>query len=274
MSRTHFAASALVAVAVMAAPPARAEPLSAAQLVERNAAARGGVAAWHKIESMAWSGHVETAAGGGRRMPFVLEQKRPDRTRFELGDGQKSVRVFDGKNGWKVRANAAGVPEVQPYTADELRFARGAAIIEGPLMADVARGATVTGAAVAEVEGRKAYALDLRLPSGIDHVWIDADTFLELRYDREFVNGQGRPAVTSVYFGEYRAVEGLQVPFRIETGSADGRSRDKLILERVALNAPLDDHRFARPGAPVPRHRGVTIDTRSAANVGSARPGQ
>ena len=272
MSRRHFAASALVAVAVLAAPPASAQPLSAAQIVERNAAARGGVDAWHAIETMAWSGHVETASGGGRRMPFLLEQKRPDRTRFELGDGHQSVRIFDGTSGWKVRANAAGRPEVRPYTADELKFAHGAAIIDGPLMDRATRGATIALAGVHEVEGRKAYALDLRLDTGgTDRVWIDAETFLELRYDRESVNAQGRPTVMSVYFADYHAVEGLQMPLTIETGASDGKARDKLVIERVALNPRLDDSAFARP-LPVARHRGATVDTRSAAQGPAAPP--
>jgi hypothetical protein len=167
-----------------------------------------------------------------------------------------------------------GRPEVQPYTAEELRFARGAAMIDGPLMDYAARGAQVVLAEGAfEVEGRKAYALDLRLASGSSYkVWIDAQTFLELRYDRESVNAQGRTIVSSVYFADYRAVEGLRLPFTIETGTADGKARDRLVIERVALNPPLDDRAFAKPGAGEPRRRGVLVDTRSAAQVGPKPP--
>lgn len=277
MSMRRFAAWALAAsaaAAASAAEPATSRTLTAAQVVERNVAARGGLEAWRKIETMAWSGRVESAKRSGQRVPFLLEQKRPDRTRFEVTvDGQKAVRVFDGTAGWKMRASATGRPDVQPYTADELRFARGAAVIEGPLMDHSARGAAIALAGVQEVEGRKAYALDLRLASGSSsRVWIDAATFLELRYDRQFVNARGRPAVTSVYFADYRTVEGLQLPFTIETGTPDGETRDKLVIERVALNARLDDRTFAKPGSAAARRRGVTVDTRSAAQGKLARP--
>jgi len=276
MSMRRFAAwtlAASAAAAAFAAEPATAQTLTAAQVVERNAAARGGLEAWRKIDTMAWTGRVEGAKRGGR-MPFVLEQKRPDRTRFEITvGGQKAVRVFDGTDGWKMRASATGRPDVQPYTADELKFARGSPVIEGPLMDHAARAATIALAGVQEVEGRKAYALDLRLASGSSYrVWIDAETFLELRYDHEFVNAQGRPAVTSVYFADYRAVEGLQMPFTIETGTPDGKTRDKLVIERVALNPRLDDGTFAKPGSASVRRRGVTVDTRSAAKGNPARP--
>ncbi len=274
MSMKHFPAWAVVAAAaaVFAEEPATAPALTAAQVVERNAAARGGLEAWRKIETMAWSGRVESANWGGRRVPFLLAQKRPDRTRFEVTvDGRKSVRVFDGTNGWRMRASATGRPEVQPYAADELKFARGAPGIDGPLMDHAARGATIALAGVQEVEGRKAYAVDLRLASGTSYrAWIDAETFLELRYDREFVNAQGRPAVTSVYFADYRAVEGLQLPFTIETGTADGKTRDKLVIEQVALNPLLDDRTFTKPAAA--QRRAVTVDTRNAAKGKPARP--
>src|SRR6266702_68361 len=274
MSMKHFPAWAVVAAAaaVFAEEPATAPALTAAQVVERNAAARGGLEAWRKIETMAWSGRVESANWGGRRVPFLLAQKRPDRTRFEVTvDGRKSVRVFDGTNGWRMRASATGRPEVQPYAADELKFARGAPGIDGPLMDHAARGATIALAGVQEVEGRKAYAVDLRLASGTSYrVWIDAETFLELRYDRESVNAQGRRAVTSVYFADYRAVEGLQLPFTIETGTADGKTRDKLVIEQVALNPLLDDRTFTKPAAA--QRRAVTVDTRNPAKGKPARP--
>src|SRR5882724_2490094 len=139
MSMRSFASWALAAsaaAAAFAAEPATAQTLTAAQVLERNAAARGGLEAWRKIETMAWTGRVEGANRGGR-VPFVLEQKRPDRTRFEITlEGQKAVRVFDGTDGWKMRASSTGRPEVQPYTADELKFARSAPIIDGPLRAN------------------------------------------------------------------------------------------------------------------------------------------
>jgi hypothetical protein len=276
MSMRHCAAwarAASAAAAAFAAEPSADRTLTATQVVEKNAAARGGLEAWSKIETMAWSGRVESAGRTGR-VPFLLEQKRPDRTRFEVTvNGQHAVRVFDGTNGWNVRIGSTGRPDVQPYTADELSYARGAPMIDGPLMDHVAKGATITLAGMQEIEGRKAYALGLRLGSGSSYrVWIDAETFLELRYDREFVNAQGRPAVASVYFSDYRAVEGLQMPFGIEAGTADGKARDKLVIERVALNPRMDDRTFARPGSATARRRGVTVDTRSVAKGNPARP--
>ena len=241
--------------------------LTAAQIVEKNASARGGIEAWQKIQTMAWVGHIESAKLLGRNIPFLLEQQRPNRTRFEVvATSQKSVRAYDGARGWKLRPGSNGIPELQPYTPDELDFARGAQAIDGPLMHDVALGGVVTVGEVGEIDGHRAYALDIQLPSGTHHrVWVDAETFLELRYEREFRNSQGRYAVTAVSYRDYHSFEGLQMPVVIESSDAAAGSVNKMVIERVALNPPLDKQQFAEPRVVMPHHHGVVVDARQPA---------
>ena len=43
--------------------PAAVVKLSAAQIVERNIAARGGLQAWHEVRTMSWSGKMEAGTG-------------------------------------------------------------------------------------------------------------------------------------------------------------------------------------------------------------------
>src|ERR1700676_1178480 len=89
-----------------------AAELSAAKIVEKNVAARGGLDAWRKIETMVWSGHMQSAHGQIPSMLFVMQQKRPNKTRLEINAlGQKTVRIFDGVRGWKVKPNRDGGPE-------------------------------------------------------------------------------------------------------------------------------------------------------------------
>src|SRR5437870_8315213 len=110
----------LVAVA-LAAGCAAAAKLSAAEIVAKNVAARGGLDAWRKIETMVWTGHIESAHTPAPRMQFTLEQKRPNKTRLLIHAlGEDSVRAFDGVRGWKLRRQGAR-PEVQPYTPQELK---------------------------------------------------------------------------------------------------------------------------------------------------------
>jgi hypothetical protein len=115
-----------------------------------------------------------------------------------------------------------------------------------------------------EVEGRKAYRLGARLPSGAtQRIWIDAESFLEVKYDRPARDAGGRSSTVAVYLRNYQVFEGLKMPFAIETGApGGGPAVDRLVIDRIAVNPVLPDGMFARPGLRTSR-RGITVDTRS-----------
>jgi hypothetical protein len=264
------------ALAASASAKDVAPSLSVETIVQRNAAARGGTEAWQRLNTMAWTGYVESAGTPGRRHAFLLEQKRPNKTRFELlTDGQRSIRLYDGRRGWKLRPNAgSGRPELAPYSEDELRYARGAQVIDGPLMDGVAKGGTVTLVGRDQADGHTAYVLDITLPAGdSQRVWVDAETFLEVRQDRQVRNAAGQVHTFTVLFGDYHAFGGVQIATTIETaGGTAGTPQNKLVIERVALNPDIDDHEFARPDTPVSRRNSAVVDTRGVAQRNGSTP--
>jgi hypothetical protein len=203
-------AAGLSTLANAAAQPSAPSGMTVAQILEKNAEARGGAEAWRKIETMIWVGHVESSNAQAPKLPFMLEQKRPNKTRFEIfADKQKSLRVFDGTNGWKMRFTGAGKPEVQAFTVGETSFARDAQVIDGPLIDSAAKGITVILAGLDDIEGRKAYRLDVRLHSGLkERVWIDAESFLDVKWEREGHGPGGRPATVVTYYRDYHSFEG------------------------------------------------------------------
>ncbi len=236
------------------APAAEQAPklkLTAPEIVAKNVAARGGLEAWRKIQTMAWAGHMESPNSPMPDMRFVLEQERPNKTCFEVTTmSRKTVRVFDGAHGWKLRAGHDGRPELQPFTPEETRFAHAAQAVDTPLMDYERKGNMVTLDGVEEIEGHKAYRLNVRLASGEPQkVWIDAKTFLDIRYDRMSYDVSGKPGFVSVYSRDYRSIEGLQIPSALEigVGSGTGKAPDRMVIERVALNPPFDDRTFAKP---------------------------
>jgi len=255
MNRMAAATIALGLVAVaLAAGCASAAKLSAAEIVAKNAAARGGLDAWRKVETMVWIGHIESAHAPLPSTQFKLEQKRPNKTRLQIN--ALGVRVFDGVQGWKLRP-ARGRPEVQPYTPQELKFAQAGHGIDGPLIDSAAKGNRVTLESVDEIGGRKAYHLNVRLAKGgNEDVWVDTKTYLDIRYDRMADGPAGALRRVSATYGDYRTVEGLQIPFLLETGAGPGKTPDKMQIETVVLDAPLDDSTFENPAAPHPRNRG------------------
>lgn len=268
-------AAAIPAVA-FAGEPAAERDLTAAQIVEKNVAARGGLEAWRKIQTMVWNGHVERANAPGPKLPFVLEQKRSNKTRFDMtAENQMFTRVFDGSNGWKLSASGKSKAEPQPYTAEELKFARDEPVIDGPLIDYQARGLVVVLEGIDEVEGNKAYRLNVRLPSGASRrVWVDAQTFLDVKYEHESRNPVGQPGTVSVFYRNYQTIGGLQIPLTLETATAKASAPDRIVIDKVSLNVPLDDRIFAKPRALGARRNGVTVDTTAQANPLTVRPAQ
>jgi hypothetical protein len=260
--------AACAAAALCACEQLPGQELSADQIIEKNIAARGGLDAWRKIETMVWSGHVDSANAPVRDMPFILAMKRPNKTRFEITVyNQKAVRVFDGHEGWKLGASAGGSPSLRPYTVDELMSARDEQVIDGPLIDHDAKGVGVTLDGVDQLDGHNAYRLAVKLPSGaIRHVWVDSRTFLDVKFDRQ-VRGPHGPVTVVVSYSEFKKIDGLQIPVKIESGSAASPKKDTLFIDKVSLNPPLDDGIFARPASPG-RRRPVSID----ADASPARP--
>jgi hypothetical protein len=238
-----------------------APALTAQQIVEKNVAARGGLEAWRKIESMVWVGHMESADPNVPRLSFELEQKRPNKERFVLSEiGQKTMRVFDGTQGWKVKPNRDGSLDAQPYSPQDLEFARHAQGIDGPLIDYQAKGVALESVSVDKIDGRKTYHLHMRAPAGdAQDVWIDAKTFLDVKYDRVSYRANGDPGIVSVGYRDFKTIEGLQIPSILEIGGGAGTPSARMVIEKVALNPPLKDKDFTKPGD---RHRGrmATVD--------------
>jgi hypothetical protein len=77
-------------------------------------------------------------------------------------------------------------------------------------------------------------------------VWVDAQSFLDVKYDRQARGAHG-PVTVEVKYSDYKSVDGLQIPFTIESGAAASGKSDRLTIDKISLNPPLDDAMFTRP---------------------------
>ena len=230
------------------APPA----MTAEQIVDKTVEVRGGLDAWRKIETIIWVGHLESVRSPVPSLPFRLEEKKPNKSRFEINEpSQRSLRVFDGMNGWKMRNGQDGRPDIKRFTPQEVRFAREASGLEGPLIDFRAKGSSVEVEGTEQLDGRNTYRIGVKLASGErQRVWIDAETFLEARYDRTAYKPNGALGTVSIHYRDYKEVEGLALPSVLEISGAAGGKPDRMVIERVALNAKIDEREFAGLGDP------------------------
>jgi len=258
--------------ATVAAPASKAAPavapvlpsLTAEQIADRNVAARGGLAAWRATKTISWKGTMgvggtvyETVTPKGQlqqkqreemRIPFRFEFKRPQMTRLELDfNGQTSVQVFDGTNGWKLRPYL-GRKEWEAYSADEVKQASAEPGIDGYLIDYSAKGARVELAGTDKVEGHDAYKVKVTRRDGqVRYVWVDAQSFLDLKVDGEPRKFDNKMRTVEIYTRDFKAEQGLMLPHVFETAVQSVKGTEKIIVESVSVNPPLDDARFTKP---------------------------
>ncbi len=255
--------------------------LTAEQIVERHVAARGGLAPWRSVQSMVWNGKLDAGfgdsvarskryvsnamarkgaearapaskAGAGAekqvQLPFVLEVKRPAKSRVEIQfAGKTAVQVYDGANGWLLRPYL-NREDWEPFTREQAGSQQGKWDLDGPLVDHAAKGTKVELVSVEPVEGRDAYELKLTHKDGtVQHVWIDAKTFLDVKVEGTPRRMDGKLRTVWVTQRDFRSVHGLMVPFLLETAVEGYPDTHKMTLDRVALNPRLDDDRFTKP---------------------------
>jgi hypothetical protein len=222
--------------------------LTAAQIVDRNVAARGGLRAWRGVKTLSMSGKLDAGGKQKLQLPFVLEMERNRKTRLELQfNGQTAVQVYDGANGWKLRP-FLNRRDVESYTPDELKAASMQADIDGPLVDYAAKGTKVELEGVQQIDGRDSFNLKLTLKSGqVQHIWVDAQNFLDVKIEGAPRRLDGRFHPVATYLRDYRSVNGLMIPYVNETAVEGVKQTEKIIVEKVIVNPKLEDSRFSRP---------------------------
>jgi len=245
------------------AAPAALPLLSVSQIVDRNVAARGSLGAWQAVQTMSWKGMM--GAGGttymtvtakGRlqqkereemQLPFRLEFKRPLKSRLELDfNGKTAVQVFDGVKGWKLRPYL-GRDNWDAYTPDELKQAVAEPGIDGFLIDYAAKGAKVEADGSDMVEGHAAYKLKVTRKDGqVRHVWVDGQSFLDIKLDGEPRKLDGKMRAVSVYLRDFKRDQNLMIPHLQETVVEGVAKSEKITIEHVAVNPGLDDARFTK----------------------------
>ena len=193
-----------------------------------------------------------------------MQMKRPNLSRFELKQQMTQVtRIFDGQHGWRIRPGNDGLPESRVFSPEEVKFSQAEYVIDGPLIDFQAKGVQVGLDGLDLIEGRKAYRLSLKLPSGAERkVWIDLKTNFEVRLDRPSTNPYAPGKPVSVYYRDYQSEGGVKLAHVIETVAAPGGSptqtSDRLVIRHVIINPDLDETAFVPPPTPL-RHGSHTV---------------
>ncbi len=188
--------------------------------------------------------------GPGIEVPVVIEQKRPNMIRMDVTlQGVTIVQAYDGKTGWQINP-MQGRKNPEPLPEEALRQMDLQADVDGsPLVDYKAKGSTAELIGKDKVEGADAYKIRLTLKTGDSMViYIDAERFLEVKIENR-MKTRGTEIESESTVGDYRDVGGLMIAHAMQGGQKGVPQKQKMIIQKVELNVPIEDARFKMPGS-------------------------
>lgn len=242
---TVAVASLALAVAVSAEEGASLE-----QIISRYVDARGGSERWTEIESIELEGIY---AAFSDHEPFTLLRSPGNLYRLDFKIlGGDAVRARDAEGPWWLHPllqPQAGRLTEEPYKSQVERES-----LFGPLLLDYAnKGATVELVGPGDIEGIPVFELAVSLPGGQKESWfLDAESYLEVAVDSQ-VNDYTQspePMRQRAFFDDFREVEGLMIPFRLDYEF--GHRLESMTVEKAVVDGDVDRSRFEAPPAPEP----------------------
>jgi len=248
MGQTLFIAAALIVAFVH-----QASAQTADQIVEQALAAAGGRAAHAKLRSRRATGTIALGTPAGDMSGTVeMLNEAPNKARAliqvdlsALGAGTLTIdQRFDGLSGY-VLDSVNGNREI---TGSQLEMMRGGSF-PNPLLNYKQLGATVTLAGKEKVGDRDADVLIYEPTSGFPtRFFIDAATHLVLKVvARIEVPQMGVDVEQTTSFADYRDVDGVKLPFRLQITSSV--QNFTITFASVEHNVSIDPALFVKPAA-------------------------
>ncbi len=168
----------LLSITVLLFLPPAAAAQTAEEIVKKVLDARGGVEKIKAVQSERVTGRVSFPRG--MEGTFAVELKRPLKMHVEISiEGQKIIRVYDGKSsGWTVNPFAEN-KDVQPLSSEELKNISDESDFDGPLVDYKTKGNQIELAGKENLDDKPVYRLKLTNKYGdIRFYFFDASSFL------------------------------------------------------------------------------------------------
>ena len=179
------------------------------------------------------------APQGSSAATYTFETKLPNRYYSEMLAGDKGwIEAFNGKSAW--RENARG--EIGTLVGPEgLQVEAAARFYNTRLQNPKKNRLLVAYVGAAQVRGREALELGVTSPAGAKRqVFFDAQTHLIVQ-ETALVGGVQQ----QIQYDDYRAVDGVQVPYQIQLRRGDDNFR--IVVNRAAINERVGERTFDFP---------------------------
>jgi photosystem II stability/assembly factor-like uncharacterized protein len=269
----RIAVAIVTATLCLPADPARA--LTVDEVLARHLQARGGLPKLEAIRSLRLTGKAIFVFGDAQiEADWARLQKRPGGIRTEVTlQGLTAVDAYDGREGWSLDP-FGGRRDAERQSPDDAKSMAQDADVEGSLVNWRAKGHRVEYMGTEDVDGTPAHKLRVTLKDGdVQYVFLDPDYFLEFRVET-VARIRGAERTTQMDLGSYEQVEGVWIPFSIESGRKGGPRTKRITIERAEANMGADDALFRFPAAGTPITRAIDASAGPApmASAAASKP--
>src|SRR5947207_8630426 len=218
------------------------------ELVSKNIEAKGGADALHALQSMRLTGKM-LVQQGQIQVAYIQTKKRPDEVRTESSlQGMTQIEAYDGKEGWKI-SPFFGRKDPERMSADDVKSLMEDAEIDGPLIDWKAKGSKVEYLGTEDVDGTLAYKLKVVRKNGdVNFVYLEPDHFLEIRVLTQRTR-HGAYEEVETDLSDYEKAAGVFVPTSIDSGRKGSSDKQRIIIDKVEADVPVDDAIFHFPAA-------------------------
>lgn len=215
-------------------------------VIDRALKAHGGAAKIKALKDVSTRATISvTTPNGSVEGDLLTAVRMPDKSRIEMSMlGQRGVQVLNGDRGWSTSGG-----EVQELTAEQAQAMRAGLKVQVlPLLSRLASGTATVGYVGPGVVGTDSVDVILVVDAdATSKASFSRSTGLLVRLEQEepAMFGQGRMQMARLY-SDYRVVDGLMVPFKIERYARGQR----LIADTVSayeINRGGPDTPFLRP---------------------------
>jgi outer membrane lipoprotein-sorting protein len=222
-----------------------AEAMDAEKLIDKAIDANGGLKKIQSTESIKATGKFLTQ---GMEFPFTMTQKRPGKMKIEAEImGATMIQCFADGEGWSINP-MMGSTDPQPMSEMEAMGFKVQSDMDGVLIDYEKKGYTVEFIGEEDVEGTPTYHLKVDTNFGIVmDMYFDQEYFLNIKTATKLTLDENE-FETQTYLSDFQEVEGLIMPFSIETRNGD-MVMQQVMMEKVELNLEVDDAIFAKPAA-------------------------
>ena len=203
----------------------------------------GGAEAWRQLESTKMTAKMSMQ---GMEFPGTIYAAPPNKQRAEINvQGQEIISAYNGDVAWMINPMmGSGDPQKMPDAqAEEMKKQE----FESPLLDYEKKGHTVSLEGKETVDGTETYKVKLTRKNGdVEYYYFEPEYYVPIMMEREISNGQMKGQMAKTYLSDYQEVEGLMMPFFIES-KINGQTLQKLTITSVELNPEIETEMFNFP---------------------------